>query len=47
MAEWKLLTLLDSAGSRWANLDRVAFIVEVKDATGLGTYTYGRNGRDA
>jgi len=39
MAEWKLLTLLDGAGSRWVNLDRVACIFEVKDATVLGTYT--------
>jgi hypothetical protein len=39
MAEWKLLTLSDGAGSRWVNLDRVAYIFEVKDATVLGTYT--------
>lgn len=39
MTEWKLLTLLDGGGARWVNLERVAYIEEVKEATGMGTFT--------
>jgi hypothetical protein len=38
MAEWKRLTIPDGGGTTWVNLDRIAYIDEVKNGV-LGTFT--------